>query len=116
NPTYSYSELPKGYDPEKIPEHWKKLLMKVEPVSKGTPTFRNIYLSNINIKGARRAINVMGMPESLVENIHLNNVSIEAVTAGSIKYSKNWMLNNFMLRTKDQTKVEINNSEGVEIP
>jgi polygalacturonase len=116
NPTYSYSELPKGYDPEKIPEHWKKLLMKVEPVSKGTPTFRNIYLSNINIKGARRAINVMGMPESLVENIHLNNVSIEAVTAGSIKYSKNWMLNNFLLKTKDQTKVEINNSEGVEIP
>lgn len=116
NPTYSYSELPKGYDPEKIPEHWKKLLMKVEPVSKGTPTFRNIYLSNINIKGARRAINVIGMPESLVENIHLNNVSIEAVTAGSIKYSKNWMLNNFLLKTKDQTKVEINNSEGVEIP
>ncbi|RZK68991.1 MAG: glycoside hydrolase family 28 protein [Pedobacter sp.] len=116
NPAYSYSELPKGYDPKKIPDHWKKLLMKVDPVSKGTPTFKDIYMSNINIKGARRAINVIGMKESYVQNINLTNVNIEAVTAGSIIHSRNWKLKNFSLKTKDGTSVKVEQSEGVKFP
>lgn len=28
NPTYSYSKLPKEYDINKIPEHWKTMLKK----------------------------------------------------------------------------------------
>ena len=115
NPSYSYSELPKGYNPQDIPAHWKKLLMKVKPED-GTPTFKDIYMRNIHVKGARRAINVMGMENSYVQNIHLDNVSIDAVTAGDIQYSKNWILSNFTLKTKDNTKVSIKNSEGVTIP
>jgi polygalacturonase len=115
NPSYSYSELPAGYDPQNIPPHWKKLLMQVKPED-GTPTFKDIYMKNIHVKGARRAINVMGMENSYVQNVHFDNVSIEAVTAGTIRYSKNWVLNDFTLKTKDNSKVEIKDSEEVVIP
>jgi polygalacturonase len=115
NPTYSYSELPAGYDFNTIPKHWKTLLEKVEPAEKGIPTFRNINMKNVHVKGARKAINVVGLPNSFIENIHLSNVSIEASTAGSVDYSKNWELENFTLKTKDNSKVKIQNSENVEI-
>lgn len=116
NPAYSYSELPEGYDYNTIPKHWKALLQKVEPKEKGIPAFRNIYMNNIHIKGARKAISVVGLPQSQIENINLKNVSIEADAAGQIKYSKNWNLQNFSLKTKDNSKVKIENSENVTLP
>lgn len=115
NPSYSYSELPAAYDPQNIPPHWKKLLMKVKPED-GTPTFKNIFMRNVHVRGARRAINVMGMEKSYLQNVYFDNVSIEATTAGSIQYSKNWFLNNFTLKTKDNTKVTIKDAEGISIP
>ncbi|WP_316928398.1 glycoside hydrolase family 28 protein, partial [Sphingobacterium spiritivorum] len=33
NPSYSYSKLPAGYDINKVPEHWKKMVTPVEPAS-----------------------------------------------------------------------------------
>ncbi|WP_435048546.1 glycoside hydrolase family 28 protein [Formosa sp. S-31] len=113
NPTYSYSKLPESYDAETIPEHWKKMLQTVNPETKGIPEFKNITLKNINIKGAKTAVNVNGMAQSIIENISLNNVSIEAETAGTINYSKNWHLTNVVLKTKDSSKVSCSNVSEV---
>lgn len=101
NPSYSYSTLPPAYDFEKIPKHWKKLLERVEPAERGIPTFRNITMRHVHIKGARRAINVEGLPSSWVEGITLQDVSIGAKEAGKIRYSKNWKVENFKLETED---------------
>jgi len=113
NPSYSYSKLPKGYDKDSIPEHWEKLLTKVEPEIKGIPKFRDITLYNIDIKGAKKAINVVGLENSMIENITLKDVNIEAETAGKISYSKNWKLENVSIKTKDQSQLTIENSPGV---
>lgn len=116
NPTYSYSKLPEEFDPSQIPVHWKKMLTKVEPESKGIPHFKNITLRNIQVKGAKKAINVNGLEVSTVENITLDQVYIEAETAGSINFSKNWTLNNVHLKTEDGSQLTIENSPGVEFP
>ncbi len=116
NPSYSYSKLPEGFNPDSIPEHWKKLLHKVEPPSKGIPTFRNIKLNNIDVKGAGTAINVNGLENSIIDDITLNDVSIEAKTAGQINYSSNWKLNNVKIITKDSTKVSLNHTTEIDFP
>lgn len=115
NPSYSYSKLPEGYNYEDIPNHWKKLLQSVEPAERGIPTFRNITMRNVHIKGANRAINVEGLPSSWVEQITLQNVSIEAKEAGKIRYSKNWDIQDFQLQTKDGSAIEKENTENISL-
>tara|TARA_R110002050_G_scaffold55296_1_gene124890 strand:+ start:24937 stop:26382 length:1446 start_codon:yes stop_codon:yes gene_type:complete len=113
NPNYSYSKLPKEFNPDSIPIHWKKMLKKVDP-EKGIPTFKNITISNINVKGAKKAINVNGIEKSIIKNFTLNNVSIQAETAGSINYSENWIINNVNIQTKDSSKVNLKNSSKID--
>ena len=116
NPSYSYSQLPEGYNRDSIPEHWKKMLNKVEPPSKGIPTFRDISLSNINVMNAEVAFNVAGMEDSYIKNINLKDVHIQAETAGKIIYSKNWEFHNVSLDIKDGTELNLEHSPGVEFP
>lgn len=114
NPAYSYSKLPDGYTEESLPTHWKKMLTKVEPESRGIPTFKNIYLKNIAITGAKKAISVAGLKESIVENVNLKNVHISAETAGSISYSSNWNLENVSIQALDHSTLKIENSKNVD--
>tara|TARA_R110002051_G_scaffold117009_2_gene190613 strand:- start:15038 stop:16510 length:1473 start_codon:yes stop_codon:yes gene_type:complete len=116
NPSYSYSKLPEGYDENEIPIHWKKMLTHVEPPSKGIPQFKDISLSNIEVKRAKKAINVNGLENSIIENISLKNIHIEAETAGKIAFSKNWTLENVLLKTQDNSKLDIENSSNVVFP
>ncbi|MFK7833899.1 MAG: glycoside hydrolase family 28 protein, partial [Winogradskyella sp.] len=69
NPNYSYSKLPKEFHKDSIPPHWTKMLQRIEPPSKGIPTFKNITLNNIEVKGAKTAINVIGLESSVIDNI-----------------------------------------------
>ncbi|MFC6859503.1 glycoside hydrolase family 28 protein [Zunongwangia atlantica] len=114
NPSYSYSKLPEAYDIDSVPKRWRTLLKEVEP-SKGIPTFKNITLKNIDVSGAKRAINVNGLENSYITDVSMENVHIQAETAGQINYSKNWQLNNVSLKTNDTSKVKIENSPGVSI-
>jgi len=116
NPSYSYSKLPKEFNKDSIPEHWKKMLHVVEPASKGIPIFRAITLYNIHIKGAGKAINVNGLENSIIKNVTLNNVSIEAKTAGQINYSSNWKLENVKIKTDDNSKVILENTSEINFP
>jgi len=116
NPAYSYSKLPKEFTYDSIPEHWKKMLHKVEPPSKGIPTFRNITLNNINVKGAKTAINVSGIEKSIIKNVTLNNVYIEAEKAGQVKYSAYWNLNNVKIIAKDASKITLKNTSEINFP
>ncbi|MFG6685838.1 glycoside hydrolase family 28 protein [Mariniflexile sp. HNIBRBA6329] len=116
NPNYSYSKLPDEFNKDSIPEHWKKMLQKVEPASKGIPTFRNISLNNIHVKGAETAINVSGMESSMINNVTLNNVFIESDKAGQIEYSSNWILKNVKIKSKDGSKVSLENTSGIDFP
>ncbi|MGY5355686.1 glycoside hydrolase family 28 protein [Wenyingzhuangia sp. IMCC45467] len=115
NPNYSYSKLPKEFNPDEIPLHWKKMLKRV-PKEKGIPTFKNITLNNIDVKGAKIAINVHGVESSIIENVTLNNVKIQAETAGEVNYSANWSLKNVKIIAKDKSMVMLENTNQVNFP
>jgi polygalacturonase len=112
NPSYSYSKLPDGYDMNTMPEHWKKMLHKVEPAEKGIPQFKDVYISNIKATGAKKAVNAIGLKESALIGFHFNNVSIEANTAGDIQFAQNWQWTNTQITTKDNTKLNIADAAG----
>ncbi|WP_240676007.1 glycoside hydrolase family 28 protein [Botryobacter ruber] len=115
NPSYSYSTLPEGYNIETVPQHWKTMLMPVEPAERGIPKFRNVYISDIKVTDARRALSASGIKESLVENFHLEDIDIEAKTAGQINYAKDWTFDDVDIKTADNSKIEIKNSTGVSL-
>lgn len=48
------------------------------PVNDGTPQFRDIHLENITVNGARRGIQLQGLPEMPLNGVTLRNVSITA--------------------------------------
>ncbi len=113
NPSYSYSTLPKGYNIDSVPAHWKVLLHKVEPAEKGIPHFANIYASNINVTNARKAITAQGLKESFLKEFHFSNVNITAATAGDISFAQDWKFEKFSIKPKDGKELSIQNSQGV---
>lgn len=97
NPTYSYSKLPEEYSFKSIPNHWKVMLKQVSP-EKGTPHFKNVYLTRMKgtVRGA--AISISGMKESPIENYYLKDIEIEAGTPGEISYAKGWRFENVSIK------------------
>jgi polygalacturonase len=115
NPTYSYSTLPAGYNYDSIPAHWKTMLHKVEPPEKGVPHFKDIYVTNVQVKYAKKAMNASGYEKSSLQNFNFSNVEINAATAGEINFAENWKINNMMIKAKDNSTVSIKNSNGVKL-
>jgi polygalacturonase len=113
NPSYSYSKLPEGYTYETLPAHWKVMLHKVEPPEKGIPHFKDIHVSNVVVKHARKAINGSGLEQSLLENFHFSDVDINADNAGEVSYARGWEWKRVTIRSKDSSTVRINNSNGL---
>jgi len=51
---------------------------KLLPVTEETPQFKNIFIRNVNCKGALQGILLQGLPEMNLENIVLENIIMEA--------------------------------------
>ncbi|HEY4287379.1 MAG TPA: glycosyl hydrolase family 28 protein [Puia sp.] len=113
NPAYSYSTLPAGYNPDSIPAHWKTMLHKVEPAEKGIPHFRDIYISGIKVASARKAIASTGLDQSLISGVHIDNMTINAGTAGEISFATDWQIKGVSITAKDGTRVQVQHSTGV---
>ncbi|HWK04318.1 MAG TPA: glycosyl hydrolase [Puia sp.] len=107
NPAYSYSTLPKEYNPDSIPAHWKTMLHKVEPEERGIPHFKEIYVSGLKAANAKKAISATGLDGSLITGVHIANSEISAATAGAISYTKDWDFKNVIINTKDNTRIDI---------
>jgi polygalacturonase len=115
NPSYSYSTLPAGYNYDSIPEHWKKLLHKVEPAEKGIPLFKDIYVSDVTVTHTRKAITATGLKESLLNNFNFSKVNIMTATAGEINFSQNWKFEKWMLKSNDGKELMIQNSSDIKM-
>ena len=115
NPSYSYSKLPEGYTQETLPAHWKVMLTKVEPEERGIPHFKDIYVSNIKVNQAKKAINASGLDKSALQNFNFENVTIKADNAGEINYAYGWTWKNVNIVSSDKTMVSLKNSTGVNL-
>lgn len=118
NPAYSYSKLPEGYSLDNIPPHWKAMLTKVEPASKGIPTFKDVHISNVKVNGIRnKAIWAEGLSQSMITDFHFENIVVKAAAnAGSIDYAKDWIFKNVHIESKDNSRVAVTNSSNVGTP
>src|SRR5688572_8853265 len=94
-PAYSYSELPKGYHIDSVPQHWRALLQKVTPAEKGIPYTKDFYIENVKITNAYKAFEVNGLVNSQIENFNFTNSSISSAVLGEMIYAKNWKYKDF---------------------
>jgi polygalacturonase len=96
-PAYSYSELPKGYNYDSIPPHWRSMLHKVEPPEKGIPAAKNFYVTNITATHAALVFDAVGYPQSTLKNFVFSNSTVTAEVLGTMEYIEGWKYNNFNL-------------------
>ena len=115
NPAYSYSTLPKEYENKPLPDHWVKMLERVDP-KKGVPSFRDVYVSDIKIKNSHKFLEISGSKDAYMQNFNFDNIQGDVETLGSISFSKNIGFENIDVRAKDNKPVSIKNSEEIDYP
>jgi hypothetical protein len=115
NPSYSYSSLPEGYDPETIPSHWKTMLQQVDPPERGIPEFKDVSFDRIRVTNGRRAIAASGMPESIVKHFVFNDVRIESESAGRIAHARGWTFNDVVIQTPDNSRLDVSESTEMQL-
>jgi polygalacturonase len=94
-PAYSYSELPKGYNIDSVPQHWRAMLQRVTPAEKGIPHTKDFYIDNVKITNAQKAFEVNGLVNSQIENFNFTNSLVTANVLGEMAFAKNWKYKNF---------------------
>lgn len=96
-PAYSYSELPKGFHIDSVPQHWRAMLQRVTPAEKGIPHTKDFYINNVKITNAQKAFEVNGLLNSQIENFNFTNSLITANVLGDMVFAKNWKYTNFQI-------------------
>ena len=87
----------------------------VLPVTEETPQFKNIFIRNVNCKGAYQAIVLQGLPEMNLKNIQLENVLIEADNGMVCSDATGVKIKNLTLITKKAPVTDFQNSRDVSI-
>ena len=113
NPSYSYATLPS--DLKDPPPYYITLTTRV-PEDKGLAYFRDVHIWNIKASGAKRAFDVSAYPSAPLVNFRINNLNIQAQTAGSIANAKDWTMTDNTITTADGSKVSFIESSGEEKP
>jgi polygalacturonase len=72
-----------------------------QPVTETTPIFRNIHISNVTATATKDAGFIVGLPESVVSNVVLENVHITAETGLTIANAKGIQLKNVEVSVKE---------------
>lgn len=84
------------------------------PVTDATPQFRNFHIKNIVCDGAEKAIFVRGLPEMNVQNIVMENMTIQAKKGLDMTEGSGITLKNVQLITKEVNPVmNIHNSRNI---
>ena len=61
---------------------------KARPITATTPIVRNVQIINVNVDGAKRAGEIIGLPEAPVSNVLLDNVLIKADSGMNVQDAK----------------------------
>lgn len=85
------------------------------PVTEETPQFKNIFIRDVNCKGAMTGIFLQGLPEMKLENVQLENIQMEADYGLVCSDAKNVKIKNLVLKTKKTPVIDLKNSTDVTI-
>jgi polygalacturonase len=88
--------------------------VETKPVTEETPVFKNIYVKNVVCNGAEKAIFVRGLPEMSVQNIFLENMTLQAKEGLDMTEGSGISLKNIAIYTKHSNPVlNIHNSRNI---
>jgi len=87
----------------------------VMPKSNTPPVFKKINLINIKGDGAEVGIEIIGLPEQLLEDIHLANISIKAKQAIICKNVKNITFSNINIEKSSEENVLFKTVKDMEL-
>jgi polygalacturonase len=86
---------------------------KLLPVTEETPQFKNIFIRNVNCKGAMLGIQLQGLPEMNLENVQLENIKMEADYGITCSDATGVKIKNLTLITKKTPVADFKNSKDV---
>jgi polygalacturonase len=86
-----------------------------QPVSIRTPIFRNIAISNMVVNGAKVLIDVEGLPEMPISNLHISNIMGTGKTGLIGNYSDGLELHNVQLNVEKGPAFQVENSTNLEL-
>lgn len=94
--------------------YWVSGEPKPEPVSERTPVFRGISFRNITCDGARRAIEVRGLPEMPIEKVTFENVRMTRCGDGVVIVdAKDIRLTDVHVETASTNGLRTQNTSGL---
>ena len=83
-----------------------------QTVNAGTPIYRNIHISNLTATCQKAAGLIMGLPESVISDVTLENVQITSATTGlKIQNAKGIQFKNVHITAQQGPSVIIDNAE-----
>lgn len=100
---------------EMLAEGGQEGIANEEPVTVETPQFKNIFISDIKLKGAQQAIFLQGLPEMNLENIVISDMLLEADNGITVIDADGVKIQNVELITANNTAVEFYNSRNLEV-
>jgi polygalacturonase len=86
-----------------------------EAVSKGTPVFRDIAVSNMSIRRARVAINVEGLPEMPVSGLRISNVVASGKAGMKAQHTAGMELHNVQIDAEGGPAFLVRESRELEL-
>jgi polygalacturonase len=86
----------RGVDGKSYIDEWFKVEV---PFEKATPRYRNITLRNIKAVKSARSISLLGWPLAHIENVILEDITIESDLGAQFQYIDNLLLKNVAIKT-----------------
>jgi polygalacturonase len=86
-----------------------------EPVSRTTPVFRNIAISNMTINGARLAVNIEGLPEMPISGLRISDVIATAKTGVKAFHTSALELHNVQVNSEAGPAFLVKDSQDLEL-
>jgi DNA sulfur modification protein DndE len=87
--------------------------VEFQPVTEGTPQFRDITIRNVVCKGAETAIFVRGLPEMNIARISMENISIQSKRGFDCTEGDNITLRNAVLYCDEKNITTIQDSKNI---
>jgi polygalacturonase len=85
------------------------------PITEKTPAIRNLYFSNIIVRGAQTGGYILGIEEMPVENVSFSDIFIDAETGFTCKDVKGIVFRSVRIDTKKGQALTCENTERLEL-
>ena len=90
-------------------------VIEFQPVTETTPQFKNFFIKDVVCKGAATGIFIQGLPEMNIQDIHLEDITIQSNSGLVCKDAKGITLRHVALHTKEKHVIDLQDSKNITI-